>query len=111
MVCCNLFNINMSTKMQVDTFIFLLFCCLFGVYIMRLIYMVIVKEILFTCVIYAVNLYHRSERDIPNFCMTLVLIWFGKGDTHMVSIYWSDSNAYFPYLRQIINSFVLNKPV
>ena len=79
MVCFTLFNINMSTKMQVDAFIFLLFCCLFGVYVMIFIYMVIVKEILFICVIYSTTLYHHSERDIPNFLRDLSpdVIWEG----------------------------------
>ena len=47
MVFCALCDIKTSTNMQVDTFIFLLFCCLFGVYVMRFIYTVIVKEIVF----------------------------------------------------------------
>ena len=66
-VCCTLCAIKTRTKTQVDTFILLLFCCLFGVYAMICIYMVIVKEIVFTCVIYAATLYHQSERDITNF--------------------------------------------
>ena len=64
MMCCTLCNIKIMTKMQVDNFIPFLFCCLFGVYPMRFIYMFIVKEIVFTCVIYAATLYYQSERDI-----------------------------------------------
>ena len=71
--------------MQVNTFIFPFFCCRFGVYDMRFIYMVIVKEIIFACVIYDATLYHQSQRDIHNFCVTLF------------SSAWSDSNAYFTY--------------
>ena len=56
--------------MQVDTFILLLFCFLFGVYAIILLYMVIAKEILVICVIYAATVYHWSERGIPNFCVT-----------------------------------------
>ena len=53
--------------MKVDNFIFLFFCCLFVVYDIRFIYVVIVKSIVFTCVIYYETLYHQSERNIPNF--------------------------------------------
>ena len=45
--------------MQVDTFILVFFRCIFDVYAMRFIYMVIVKEIVFTCVIYAATLTTR----------------------------------------------------
>ena len=51
MVCCKLCTINTRTKIQVDNFLFL--CFLFGVYNMKFITVVIVKEILFNCVIYA----------------------------------------------------------
>ena len=61
MVCHTLDTIRARTKMQVDTFIFLLFCYLFFVYAKRVISMVIVKEIVFTCLSYAVNVYHQSE--------------------------------------------------
>ena len=58
--------------------------------------MVIAKENVFTCVIYAAYLYQQIEIDIPNFFMTLFLLWFGKGyNTHIVSSDWSDSNEYF----------------
>ena len=60
--------------MQVDTFILLLFCWSFGVYAVIFIYMVDLKEIVFTCVIYAATVYHQSERDIPNFCVTWFLL-------------------------------------
>ena len=69
MVCHTLCAIKMRAKMQVDNFILLFFCCLFGVYSMRFIYMVIVKEIVFTCVIYAATISLQSERDIPNFAL------------------------------------------
>ena len=67
--------------------------------------MVVVREILFTCAICAANVYHQSELDIPNFCVTWVLMSFGKGHNHMVSSAWSYSNAYFPFLRHIIHPF------
>ena len=67
--------------------------------------MVIVKEILLTCVIYATTLYRQSERDIPHFCVTWVLLWFGMGYTQMVSSAWSDSNAYSSYFIQVIQPF------
>ena len=56
--------------MQVVTLILIFLYLLFGVYDMIFIYMVIVKEIVFTCIIYAANLYHQSELDVPNFCVT-----------------------------------------
>ena len=87
-----------------DTLIFPFFCYIYGVYTTRFIYMVIVMEILLTCIIYSATLYHQSERDISNFCVTWILLWFGKEYTHMISSYWSDSNEYFPCLRQIIRS-------
>ena len=59
----------MSTKIQVDTFILLLFCCLFGVYAMRFISVVVLKVIVFTPVIYATTVYHQSERNIPIFVL------------------------------------------
>ena len=107
MVHFTLYNIKTRTKIQLDTFSFLFLCFCFGVYVIRFIYMFIVKEILFTRVIYAANLYHHSERDIPNFCMTWVLLWFDKGYTNMVSSARSYSNEYFPYLRHIIHPFFL----
>ena len=84
--------------MQVNNFFLFFFCCIFGVYAMRFIYMVFVKEIVFTCVIYAVTLYHYSEHNITDFFVTWVLLWFRKGFTHMVSSALSDINAYFSYL-------------
>ena len=94
-----------------DAFIFPFFYLIFDVYDMMFIYMFIVKENLFTFVIYAATIYHQIERDIPNFCVTWVLLWFGKGYTHMFSSAWSDINEYFTYLRHIIHPFVLYKPV
>ena len=55
--------------MQVNIIIFLFLCLLFGVYARIFIYIVIVKQIVFTCVIYATTLYHQSERDIPIFAL------------------------------------------
>ena len=69
-----IFTIKTITKMQVDNFIFAFFFCLFGFYAMIFIYMVIVKEILFTFVIYAATVCQQSERGVPNFCVNLVLI-------------------------------------
>ena len=63
--------------------------------------MVIVKEIVFICAIYDATLYHQSERDIPNFYVTWVLMWFGKGYNHMVSSDWLKSNAYFIHLMYV----------
>ena len=60
----------MRTKMQVDTFIFLLLYCLFGVYAMRFIYMFIVKSIESTRVIHVTHFYHHIEHDIHNFCVS-----------------------------------------
>ena len=59
--------IKARTKMQVDTFILLFLCYLLGVDYMRVISMVIVKEIVSTCLMYAANVYHQSECDIPDF--------------------------------------------
>ena len=73
--------------------------------------MVTVKEIIFTCVMNAITVYHHSELDITNFCVTRFLMLFGKGYTHMFSIAWSDSNLYFTCLRQIIYPFILDNPV
>ena len=58
MVCCTLCSIKTRTNMKLDTFLFILFCCLFGVYDMRFNHMVIVKKIVFTCIIYATTVYH-----------------------------------------------------
>ena len=55
MVCFNINVIKKTTKIQVDTFIFILFCFIFCVYAMIFILMVIVKEIIFTCTIYSVT--------------------------------------------------------
>ena len=57
--------------------------------------MVILKEILFTCLIYAATVYHQNECDITDYWVIRVLLWFGKGYTHMVSSYYRYSNAYF----------------
>ena len=111
MVCRTLYDIKTRTKMQVDTFILLFFCFRFDVSVMIFIYMVIVKEIVFTCVIYVTNLDHQIKCDVPHFCVTLVLLRCGKGYTHMFSCDWLDSNAYFPCLRNIIHLFVLDNPV
>ena len=54
MVCCTIDTIKETTNIQVDTFIFIV-CFLFCVYNMRFISMVMVKEIIFTCVIYSVT--------------------------------------------------------
>ena len=67
MACCTLCAINMRTKIQLNHFILLFLYCLFGVYAMIFIYMFIVKESLYICVIYAATLYHHSERYFPNF--------------------------------------------
>ena len=64
----------MSTNIQVGTFIFLFFWGLFVVYARIFIYVFIVKELVFTCVIYAATVYHQSERYIPHFCVTWVLV-------------------------------------
>ena len=53
MVCCTLGAIKATTKMQMDTFILFLLCCIFCVYAVKFISMVIMKEIIFTCVMYA----------------------------------------------------------
>ena len=53
---------------------FLFIFCIFGVQDMKFIYMAIVKKIVFTCVIYAITVYHQIERVIPNVCATLVLL-------------------------------------
>ena len=50
--------------MLLDNFILLFFCCLFGVYAMRFIYMVIVKEILFSCVTYGLTLYGTDQKQL-----------------------------------------------
>ena len=79
--------------MQVGTFTFPLFWCLSGVYSMRIIKMVIVKETVLNCVIYAATFYHHSELDIPNFWVTWVLLWFGKGYNYIVLSDWSYINS------------------
>ena len=62
--------------MKLDNFILLLFCFLFGFDDMRVITMVIVKEILFTCLIYSTNINHQSERDMTDFNELIpILIW------------------------------------
>ena len=53
MVCCTLDAIKATTKMQVDTFIHFSSVDFFNA--MKFISMVIVKEIIFTCVMYAVT--------------------------------------------------------
>ena len=55
MVCFTLEAIKAATKIQVDTFILLLFCCLFFVYDTIFIPMVTVKVIIFTCIVYSVT--------------------------------------------------------
>ena len=62
-------------------------------------YMLILKEIIFTCVIYDETVHHHIERDITNYYVTWFLLLFGKGYTYMFSSAWSDSNANFPFLR------------
>ena len=53
MVFCTLHTIKARTKIQVDTYILLFFCYLFGVGALKFISIVILKEIVFTCLIYA----------------------------------------------------------
>ena len=61
-----------------------------------------VKEILFTCVIYAANFYHQSECDIPDFecskcCCDLdmgIITWFTVIDNIVMNL--------FPYLGHVI---------
>ena len=65
MVCRTICTNKTGTMIQVDTCIFLFSYCLFGVYVMIFIYMVILEEILFTFVIDIATIYHQSERDIP----------------------------------------------
>ena len=55
MVCCTLDAIKETTQIQVGNFIIIFFCLLFCDYAMRFIPMVIVKEVIFTCVTYAVT--------------------------------------------------------
>ena len=64
MVHPTLNGIKVRTKMKVDNFILLLFCYLFGDYSRRVISIVIVKEIVFTFVVYVATVYHQSERVI-----------------------------------------------
>ena len=52
--------------MQVDTSVLPFSYWLLGVYSMKFIYMVISKEILFTCVIYGETFYHQIEHDTTN---------------------------------------------
>ena len=63
MVCCTLDAIKEMTNIQVDNFILPFFCFLFCVYDMRFISIVIVKKIIFTCVIYVVTVCrnHRNQ--------------------------------------------------
>ena len=86
MVCHMLYKIKTRNKMQVNIFIFLFFCCLFGVYAMRFISTVIVREILSTCVIHVRTVQYQSEQDSPNFCVTWILMWFGKGYTQFFQV-------------------------
>ena len=62
-VCCTLDTIKEMTKIQVDTLILISLCFLFCVYAMKFISMVIVKEIIFTCVIYAVTVYRTDQKQ------------------------------------------------
>ena len=62
MVCCTLDIIKAKTNMQVDTFIFPFFCWIFCFYAMIFIPMVIVREIIFTCVIYSVTVYGNDHK-------------------------------------------------
>ena len=83
--------------MQVDTFILLLFCFLF--WCLR--YDIDLHghcevNCMYLCNL-CQNLYHQSDHDIPNFCITCVLMQFGKDYTHMVSSAWSDSNECLPF--------------
>ena len=64
MVCCTIDTIRDTTKIQVGTFILLLFCFIFCVYTMRFISMVIVKVIIFTCVIHAVTVCGRNQKQL-----------------------------------------------
>ena len=54
-MCCTPDAIKEMTKIQVDNFIIFFFCCLFIVYTMRFISMVILKEIISNCVTYSVT--------------------------------------------------------
>ena len=103
MVSCMLDAIKARNKMQMGTFIVPFFCCIFCVHNMIVIPMVIMKEIVFACLIYVSTVYHQSEYYIPGFFITVVLMLFGKGYTHMVPSDWSASSAYFSCLRHIIH--------
>ena len=63
MVCFTLNTIKEMNKMQVGNFIFLFLCLLFCVYTMRFISMVIAKENIFTCVIYAVTVCGTNRKQ------------------------------------------------
>ena len=74
MICYKLYGIKTRDKMKVDTSILLFLGFLLGVYAMRFIYMVIVKEIVFTCVIYTtiLNVIFLFLRDLSP-----AMIWKG----------------------------------
>ena len=55
MSCCTLDAIKQMTKIQVNNFILIFFCFLYCVYGIIFISMVVVKEIIFNCVMYAVT--------------------------------------------------------
>ena len=63
MMCCMNDDIKATTKIQADNFILLFFCQLLCVYAMRFIYMVVAKEIIFTCVIYAVTICGTNRKQ------------------------------------------------
>ena len=67
MVYRTLYAIKARPKIQLDNFILLFLCCLFGVDTMRVIPTVTVKEIVLTFSIYAANVYYNNEHNIPDF--------------------------------------------
>ena len=98
MVCCNLDEIKVRTKMQVDFVIFIFFCYIFGVDDMRVISMVVVKGTLFTYLTYAEYFTSRVNVILLIFNDSITdVIWAGY--THMVSSALSASNSYFYCLK------------
>ena len=73
MLCCTLGAIKNKTKIQVDHFIFLLFCFLLCFYAIRFISMVVMKGIIFTCVIYAVTIYETNQKQ----WLAIIIYWNG----------------------------------
>ena len=104
MVSCGLDAIKATTKMQVNNIIFLLSCCLFCVYDIGFISMVIVKEIISTCVICALTVfrtyqkqslaiiaYHSSVYNNNNEGVQYYLLWsLVSDDSSYVQYFYSD---------------------